>query len=426
MKKILAIILALTLADEAGAVIFLDTADPQHNTTTPGDNSGWQYEGKYNNVLGVPIAPNFFITAAHTGGAVGNVFNFHGDTYTTIAFYNIAATDLRIWKVNLAKPFPTWAPLSTGVSDVSGVARIIGRGVQRGPEIFLGAVSKGWGWGTPDLVQRWGSNVIVGTAESGKYLYCDFNKPGIPNECHLGLFDSGGGMFVLENGLWRLAGINYGVDGPIRVPPATAETSGAYIDLGGLEYRDGNIWIPIPEAVNDIPSSFYCSRIAASTVAIQAITGSDGSLASESYSAWQRLYFAPAEIANTSLTGPNADFDSDGIMNLLEFALNLEPGFNARTTMIPSNGISGLPVVRLETLSGADHLSIEFVRRTAASGSGLTYIPQFSSDATDWLSSGSVSVTAINPRWERVKVIDPETTGTEAKRFARLKVVVGS
>jgi len=40
----LGLLLVLSLAERTDAVIFLDTPDPAHNTSTPGDNSGWQYE----------------------------------------------------------------------------------------------------------------------------------------------------------------------------------------------------------------------------------------------------------------------------------------------------------------------------------------------------------------------------------------------
>ena len=40
------------LTSPADAVIFLETDDPSHNTTTPGDNSGWQHEGKFGDFLG--------------------------------------------------------------------------------------------------------------------------------------------------------------------------------------------------------------------------------------------------------------------------------------------------------------------------------------------------------------------------------------
>ena len=98
--------LALGWAGRCDAVIFLDTADPQHHTSTPGDNSGWQYEGRFSSYLGVPIAPYFFITAKHFGGVVGSVFDFHGDSYTTIGFQDIPATDLRIWQVAAWQTIP--------------------------------------------------------------------------------------------------------------------------------------------------------------------------------------------------------------------------------------------------------------------------------------------------------------------------------
>lgn len=428
---LLCLAVSLGLAGKSDAIIFLDTADPTHNTTTPGDNSGWQYEGKFGYFLGVPIAPHFFITAAHIlGVSVGNKLNFHGDEYTTIAKYPITGTDLQVWEVDHAKPFLTYAPLSTGAGNVGATATVMGRGTQRGAEVLLDTVPKGWKPGTGDQVQRWGRNVIAGTATDpakGAMLVCQFNNSGITDECHLSSGDSGGGLFVLENGLWRLAGINYAVDGNFRIPatestPAGPEISAALFDMGGLEIGTGSNWTLTSDTMADIPSSFYSSRISVHTSEIQAITGGDGSLPAENYAAWQTLYFSPTEIANPSLTDHLADYDADGIPNLMEFALNLEPIFNAQTRMTAATGLSGLPLVRLEHVSGMDHLTLEFVRRKAASGSGLTYAPQFSSDLETWGSGGTETVTSINPRWERVKVVDPETTGSETKRFARVKV----
>ena len=164
------------------------------------------------------------------------------------------------------------------------------------------------------------------------------------------------------------------------------------------------------------------SRISASLAWILSVTGHNGSLALENFSAWQRLYFSPTEIGNTAITGPLADFDDDGIGNLLEFALNLDPSFNERVTLLPNSGLRGLPFVAVGTISGADHLTIEFVRRTSGSGAGLTYTPQFSSDLSDFQTLGSETVVSINPRWERVKIVDPVTTTAETKRFARLRL----
>lgn len=416
----------------AGAVIFLETADPLHNTTTPGDNSGWQYEGSVAGFLGVPIAPHFYITAKHIGGSVGQVFDFHGDSYVTIAFHDSPpttasdTTDLRIWEVEHSKPFPTYAPLSSGAADLEATATILGVGAQRGDAVSVAAELKGWKWGDANYRQRWGRNIVTGIvdggADLGELLYCDFDSPGIPDECHLSVGDSGGGLFVLEAGLWRLAGINYAVDGPFRADSMGDGFMAALFDAGGLEYANGPNWVGVPDGVENVPSSFYCSRIAASLAWILSVTGQGGALAPESFSAWQRLYFTPTEIVNPATTGPLADFDNDGIGNLLEFALNLDPSFNGQVTMLPDTGLRGLPRIGVETISAADHLTIEFVRRTGASGSGLIYTPQFSADLSDWQAVGMETVVAINPRWERVKVVDPTTTGSASKRFARVKV----
>ncbi|MEI7957305.1 MAG: hypothetical protein WCJ66_19245, partial [Verrucomicrobiota bacterium] len=147
-------------------------------------------------------------------------------------------------------------------------------------------------------------------------------------------------------------------------------------------------------------------------------------LAPENFSAWQRLYFTPAQIAEPAITGPMADFDGDGISNLLEFALNLDPTFREMAVMQPGTGLRGLPTLAVATVDGNSRLTLEFVRRTNISGAGLTYTPQFSSDQIDWQSGGTETVTLINPRWERVKVVDLLTTLEAPKRFARLCVTL--
>lgn len=442
----------LVSGNVAEAVVFADTPDPLHNTTTPGDNSGWQYEGDVG-FLGTPVAPYFYITAKHFGGSVGQVFNFHGDSYTTIGYYETlfrdldhelvtrhhttnapdgytdtlttgTATDLRIWEVDHAKPFPAFSPLSSGVADMGATATVHGGGAERGDEVTVNSELKGWLWGGSNYRQRWGRNDVAGTvdggADYGEVLFCNFDKPGIPDECDLSTGDSGGGLFVLENGLWRLAGINLGADSPFRDGPTGAVIYAALYDKGGLEeYSEPPpTWTSVAEQPANIPTKFYCSRISASLPWILSVTGQDGSLAPESYTAWQRLYFTPAEIGTPATTGPLADFDGDGIGNLLEFALNLDPFFNESVTMLPNTGLRGLPWIGVET----DHVTLEFVRRTSGSGSGLTYTPQFSSGLDDWEDVGTETVVAINPRWERVKIVDPVTTGSAAKRFARVKV----
>jgi hypothetical protein len=413
-----------------GAIIFFQTADPTHNTTTPGDNSGWQYEGKFNDYLGVPIAPHFFITAKHIlGNNVGHIFYFHGDAYTTIAKHDSPTTDLQIWEVDHAKPFPSYAPLSSGVNDVGSLATIVGRGTQRGVAVVQNSELKGWKWGTIDAVQRWGRNVVTGAFDETPYgplLYLDFDQNGVTNECHMSVGDSGGGVFVLENGLWRLAGLNYLVDGPFRKD--VSEGNDGYLatlfDYGGMEYKTDMGWVLEPEAANDKPSAFYASRISASLEWITDKATGSNTIAMENFAAWQKLYFTPAQIAAPLQSGPLADFDQDGINNLLEYAFHLDPIFNEQKIVDAATGFRGLPLIRKEVILGEERLTIEFLRRKNSNGAALTYMHEFSSNLDAWETVGTTVVTSINERWERVKVTDSVTRAESPRRFGRVRVTM--
>ena len=88
------------------------------------------------------------------------------------------------------------------------------------------------------------------------------------------------------------------------------------------------------------------------------------------------------------LTGNNADLgadpDGDGIANLLEYALGLDP-----TTA----SVLGLPVVTLKNYSGTKYLSMTFNRSSLATD--ITYIVQGSSDLVNWTALGTSSGGAV-------------------------------
>src|SRR3984893_12811137 len=200
------------------AVILYGTGDPSANTTAPTGafaNSGWQFEGQFGGFLGTVIAPNYFITAKHIGGSVGQIFTFNGRNYTTTAVFPDPSSDLQIWQVS--GTFPIQAPLyaSAPGSEVNLFLTVFGRGTQRGNSVFVGSPSHqgGWLWGRSDAVERWGTNFvgsIVNDPTYGELLRVPFNNNGGPNEGHLSVGDSGGAVFVynMTTNRWELAGIN--------------------------------------------------------------------------------------------------------------------------------------------------------------------------------------------------------------------------
>jgi hypothetical protein len=264
-----AVAVCLLLVAQARAVILFDTGDPTVNTTAPGGtlaNSGWQYEADWGGFLGTPIAPNFFISAAHIGQA-GSGPAFQGTTYSVVGSFSLAGSDLQIWKVGT--PFGDFAPLYTKRDEAGQHLVVIGRGTQRGAERMLDGTLRGWNWGPDDSVRRWGENDVAEIVpfHGHDMLYATFDQHILPNdhpnEAHLSRGDSGGAVFLNDNGLWKVAGINYGVDDLFTEPSPDFEFTAAIFDARGYYAQDPehpSIFMQIVGS-DPVPTGFYASRI---------------------------------------------------------------------------------------------------------------------------------------------------------------------
>ena len=264
----LAVALCLLGSGTAPAVIFLDTGDPTANTAAPaGDlaGSGWQFEGTWGGFLGTPIAPHFFISAAHVGRAGGN-FVFQGSTYTLARSFSLPGSDLLIWQVN--EMFPYFAPLYAKRDEISRHLVVIGRGTQRGGGVMLNSTLRGWLWGAWDGVERWGENDVTDVVPYNGHdlLFAAFDEHVQPNdhanESHLSSGDSGGAIFLNDSGdgLWKLAAINYAVDDLYTMPDVNSQFVAAIFDARGYYTYDGINFTLIGGAA-PVPTGFYGSRV---------------------------------------------------------------------------------------------------------------------------------------------------------------------
>lgn len=101
------------------------------------------------------------------------------------------------------------------------------------------------------------------------------------------------------------------------------------------------------------------------------------------YENWRAQAFTAAELANPAVSGDGADPDADGIVNLVEYAFNLNP----RVSFHPD-----LPRAFVQNVSGQDYLQVQYTRRNAPAD--VQYLLQTSSDLLAWNPS-SASFTQV-------------------------------
>jgi hypothetical protein len=295
-------------------VIVKGSGDPERNAAPPSgelQDSGWQYQGLWGSFLGTPIAPQFFLAAQHVGGGIGQEFLFAGNVYRTVAYWDEPNSDLRLWKVDGV--FPYWAPLYGKTNELGKPFVVMGRGTQRGTDVLASCVStiyatnfidmrasglsrkdalklypgctikggtiivissavctnyalRGWRAGISDGYVRWGVNQI---SAADQYLAANFDGNGGDNEAALSSGDSSGAAFINDNGVWKLAGINYAVEGPFATDAQEEPFYGAIFDFSGL-YTRGLLF---PNDGQPRPTRFFMSRVSIRINWIQSITG---------------------------------------------------------------------------------------------------------------------------------------------------------
>ena len=173
-----------------------------------------------------------------------------------------------------------------------------------------------------------------------------------------------------------------------------------------------------------------------------------GSFPGDSSYGWEALSPLPAgatqsiQVINTTpvntyalwteannLTGPDADpeqdFDGDGLTNLTEFALGMNPRLNSRAKLVTqANSITqfGLPNITVVGAGQQKKLRMEHARR--AGDTTLSYTVQFSSDLINWTNATQAATSlATDGTYEVVAVEDVPFNPAKSRRFARLRLV---
>lgn len=231
----------------------------------------------------------------------------NGVTCTTTAVSADSATDLIIWTVS--GTFSTWAELYDGLDETGADFVMFGRGATRGAEVRVDGVLKGWEWGAWDHRLRWGQNRVKALRNNVNFATADlplilagFDSNSGANEAHLAVGDSGGAVFIKQGNTWRLAGINYAVDGAYSKSALGPGFYGAIFDEGGLysSAAGAGAWVLTPDNSGDQSGSLYATRIKPRLTWIQSVLGAQ---------------LSPVLAEAPSVTGPfqpaaNAVFDT--------------------------------------------------------------------------------------------------------------------
>ncbi len=138
--------------------------------------------------------------------------------------------------------------------------------------------------------------------------------------------------------------------------------------------------------------------------------------------AWQAQYFANG----APNTGPNDNFDGDGLTNLLEFAFGTDPTQSSLGSLAYAAGLvsqRGQPAVSLQNIPGGVDFRAAFIRRKNHLAAGLVYQVQFSGDLITWAtSSATPTIVASDAETDAVTVPYPFFVGGKKARFFRVSV----
>ena len=360
-----------------------------NNYTTPPGGVG-NYEIDFGWELATAISPTVMVTATHIGSGSSSTVTIGSSTYNV----ELAATldDLALWQFVPNQPgavFSSYAPLYTGDSEVGMSLVDVGRGVARGS-----AITGGWNWGSYTGQVSWGTNTVsavdtdnqlgLSGAFGGDYLQYDFdNNPSDPNECIIGNDDSGGGVFVDNNGVYQLAGVNSLVDTVLNSSGQTVNAA-LYDEQGYYEESGSGSLMQI---TSPYPESSYATRIASRMNLIGVVDGAISPANAANYPIFNDGNFSVYSSMTTgaiiggaavTLGGPNT------------------PNTKPTLQIAPNSGASNLSSLTLDTGSTLDVTNNKIIITGVSATEQSAILQWLASGYNDgaWNGTGIISSTA--------------------------------
>jgi hypothetical protein len=307
-----ATLLLLAAGRPAGAMITYSS--PVRLTDPPPASlldHGYQYADQtpFNGARPIIIAPNYMLIAKHVAGgwhggytdALGNFVppttaSTFGQTFTVQERFDNPDVDLSIIRVDTTFSTSLCVPLYQpgGASEVGRETFVWSRGgfMEKADELFISETGQSpsyagqrAGWTLYNMGDSgrisWGQNRVRGlVSDNGSsivdgddYLEITFDAPGQGdniygdavqqgNETMASFGDSSGCVFIEQDGQWRLAGLIWAVGaGVYSTQTDSGPYLGAFYDMRGMWYDNGQGGRDYIADDNPVPIGFYSSRI---------------------------------------------------------------------------------------------------------------------------------------------------------------------
>jgi len=133
---------------------------------------------------------------------------------------------------------------------------------------------------------------------------------------------------------------------------------------------------------------------------------------SDPFEAWRQTHFSADELADDSISGALADPDGDSVVNLMEYALALDPR---------EPGSEHLPIGSHTTQNGDTTFTFSFIRANAARD--VSYTVEVSDDLQQWQDSDlPVETVDRGDGTSSVSVSHLVPQGTFLRRYMRLRI----
>lgn len=264
----------------AHAIVVYDLAG---QNATPAPNNVDQYVGNVNGAGGgVLVAPDVVLTIDHITTGPTNDFTYNGTTYKSDSVLAIGGTHLMLLHLSGSTGQAGVQLYSDNgtAADATAPVTVVGYGGPKGTA-FTGnsspATQTGWNWTTGNGVASWGQVTNDNIYSDGSATYLGFAfTPTVGSAVYTG-GDSGGGMFINDGGVMKLAGIAWSVDGYFSVgsgdPNRAPDVVAAIYDVpdSKIYTTDGHgNFILAADSQTGAPQHSYASRVSDSFTVLEA------------------------------------------------------------------------------------------------------------------------------------------------------------